>query len=69
MNRQQDTEDRVVGGFITDPELDVDAGASGCCGEPASGPVEIELVDLGPEDSASGCCGEPSETSSGCCGE
>ncbi|WP_405150443.1 hypothetical protein OG589_17705 [Sphaerisporangium sp. NBC_01403] len=66
-------ERQSTGGFISGTAQDAAAVATGCCGEPASGPAaapaELVLLKLAEEeDSGSGCCGEPAETGSSCCG-
>ncbi|WP_204017888.1 hypothetical protein [Sphaerimonospora thailandensis] len=68
MNRRQDTEERVTGGFISGSPQDSGAAATGCCGEPASGPVEITVTEADLEHASGSCCGEPRTTSDGCCG-
>ncbi|MEU4408108.1 hypothetical protein AB0F88_26620 [Streptosporangium sp. NPDC023963] len=57
MQTRQDEDTTVAGGFIAAPAPEATAVASGCCGEPASGPAELELIDLDSDDTGSGCCG------------
>ncbi|WP_433381253.1 hypothetical protein [Streptosporangium sp. CA-115845] len=57
MQTRQDADAPVIGGFVSDPAQSAAAVTSGCCGEPASGPVELELAELDLDDTGSGCCG------------